>query len=54
MIDTPGLLLRASVRLVKPVQDKLVTVPEPKPIGAKLLETKPVYGDIQYEVYQVR
>jgi len=54
MIDTPGLLLRANVRVVKPVQGELVTVPEPEPLGAKLLETKPVYGDIQYEVYQVR
>jgi hypothetical protein len=54
IIDTPGLLLRTNMRVVKPVQGKLVPVPEIGPLGAKLLETKPVYDDIQYEVYQVR
>ena len=36
------------------VQGETVTIPEPVPPSTKLLETKPVLEDIQYEVYQVR
>jgi hypothetical protein len=53
-IDTPGLLLRTNMRLLKMVQGETVTIPEPVPPSTKLLETKPVLEDIQYEVYQVR
>jgi len=53
-IDTPGLLLRANVTLVKHVQHELVEVHEPLPRDAKLLETKPGEAGVQYEVYQVR
>jgi hypothetical protein len=53
-INTPGLLLRTNMKLLKKVQGEPVTIREPMPLSARLLETKPVLEGIQYEVYQVR
>jgi hypothetical protein len=54
VVDNPGLVLCARVTLKQGTLGRTEEIRDPIPVGAELLETKPWYEGVQFEVYRVK